>query len=76
LYEALSYQWGDQKRLKAIFVNDVKVAVTEYLWLAFSSLRHAQHPKGLWANAICINQRDDDEKALQIPIMGSIYQRA
>jgi hypothetical protein len=75
-YEALSYQWGDQKRLKAIFVNDVKVAVAENLWLALSSLRHAQHPKSLWADAICINQQDDDEKALQIPIMGSIYQRA
>jgi hypothetical protein len=75
-YEALSYQWGDQKRLKAIFVNDVKVAVTENLWLALSSLRHTQHPRSLWADAICINQRDKVETALQVHIMGSIYQRA
>jgi hypothetical protein len=75
-YEALSYQWGDQTRVKAILVNDIKVTVTENLWLALSSLRDAQHPKSLFADAICINQQDDDEKASQIPIMGSIYQRA
>src|SRR4051794_5729803 len=31
-YEALSYQWGDATKLKAIYVDDVKTAVTENLW--------------------------------------------
>lgn len=67
---------GDQTRLKAIYVNGVKVTITENLWLALSSLRDAKHPKCLWADAMCINQRDDDEKAMQVPKMASIYQRA
>ena len=38
-YEALSYQWGDATKLKAIYVDDVKTAVTENLWHALKSLR-------------------------------------
>jgi hypothetical protein len=30
----------------------------------------------LWADAVCINQVDKDEKARHIPLMGSIYKNA
>ena len=30
----------------------------------------------MWTDAICINQRDDAEKAVQIKQMGSIYARS
>jgi hypothetical protein len=30
----------------------------------------------MWADAICINQKDQDEKSRQIPLMGEIYSKA
>lgn len=75
-YHALSYYWGDQSQLEAIFVNNIRVAITRNLWLALVSLREADEDTPLWADAICINQQDDLEKASQIPIMGSVYQGA
>jgi hypothetical protein len=29
-----------------------------------------------WADAICINQKDNDEKTCQVPLMGKIYGQA
>jgi len=43
---------------------------------ALEHLRHDKNPVRLWADALCINQIDDDEKANQIALMGSIYNRA
>lgn len=33
-------------------------------------------PVRLWVDAVCLNQRDEAEKARQIPLMGAIYQAA
>ncbi|KAL1610710.1 hypothetical protein SLS60_002380 [Paraconiothyrium brasiliense] len=75
-YEALSYQWEDTTKLKAILIDDVKVAITSNLAAALSSLRHRKEPRRLWVDAICINQQDDEEKARQVANMAAIYQRA
>ncbi|KAI0121013.1 heterokaryon incompatibility protein-domain-containing protein [Xylariales sp. AK1849] len=33
-------------------------------------------PRAIWADAVCINQKDTKEKELQIPLMGKIYSQA
>jgi hypothetical protein len=33
-------------------------------------------PRLLGADAVCINQQDNDEKALQVPLMSRIYRQA
>jgi hypothetical protein len=79
-YTGLSYTWGSIARTWPILVNGSNFMVTENLgtWL-----RHTQ--KGLteykvsmafWADAICINQDDDDEKAWQVQQMPDIYKTA
>lgn len=35
-----------------------------------------QHSRTLWADALCINQKDDDERAAQVKLMGLIYFKA
>ena len=46
----------------------------------YSALKHLRHENGLlrtvWADALCINQKDIEEKNQQIAIMRSIYSRA
>jgi hypothetical protein len=36
-------------------------------------MRELQRPRPLWADAICINQSDQKEKAVQISMTGKIY---
>lgn len=40
-----------------------------------AALRRIQEVKNssIWVDAICINQKDDDEKSRQIPLMRDIY---
>jgi len=75
-YRAISYAWGDPATTKPISVNDVKIHITVNLECALRYIRHASEPAVLWADAICINQTDDDEKSIQVALMGQIFGRA
>ncbi|KAK5659153.1 hypothetical protein OQA88_1243 [Cercophora sp. LCS_1] len=72
-YEALSYCWGDPKRSYAIVCNDKPFPVTKNLFAALGRLRHANKPRTLWVDAMCINQSDNDEKSAQVSLMADIY---
>ncbi|KAL8697281.1 MAG: hypothetical protein Q9201_007200 [Fulgogasparrea decipioides] len=39
-------------------------------------LQSVQYDRFIWVDAICINQSDDKEKSMQIPLMRDIYQEA
>jgi len=41
-FDALSYQWGDEKRLKKILLDGEWFAVRENLWHALKALKQAQ----------------------------------
>lgn len=78
-YIALSYTWGDPKETREIFVNGKSVQVTVNLEAALRALCNKAPVKAglkLWIDALCINQDDDDEKAVQVKRMANIYQRA
>jgi hypothetical protein len=79
-YVALSYAWGDPRQVAPYTVNDQKVLISKSLSLAlkrvFTYLQRDPGETYLWADAICINQADNDEKASQVASMKSIYQRA
>lgn len=72
-YEALSWVWGDLKIRKEITVNGQKLEVTTSLMAALEHLRDVSDPRELWVDAICINQRDLEERNQQIQIMEHIY---
>jgi hypothetical protein len=75
-YKALSYTWGNDNKFKPITVNGKRINVTENLWNALFHIRDAQRPQNIWVDAICIEQSNNEEKSMQIPLMSFIYSRA
>jgi hypothetical protein len=84
---ALSYTWGDPHLSDRIICNDRKLMVTKNLAQAirtvFCAVRKSRtqlYEPGediyLWADAICINQNDLEEKGAQVSLMGLIYSTA
>lgn len=74
-YIALSYQWGNPKDTVPILVGDHTHLVTRNLSNALRNLRARGHQQ-VWVDAICINQRDIQERNEQINRMAVIYQLA
>ncbi|KAI1536266.1 Heterokaryon incompatibility protein HET [Pyrenophora tritici-repentis] len=74
-YETLSYVWGDVSHRREIYIKGVPFNVTRSLFEALQVLRC---PAGggariVWADGICINQNDQEEKTIQVQMMGRIY---
>lgn len=74
-YVALSYCWGDPNITTKIFVNDLEVTVTANLADALQQLRLLGVTR-VWADALCINQSDRQEKSVQIRYMKHVYSKA
>ncbi|KAE9365621.1 HET-domain-containing protein, partial [Stipitochalara longipes BDJ] len=74
-YQALSYTWGDPHHLKEIILDGVRVKVRENLFWALFHLRSST-PIFLWADAICIDQSNPEERSYQVRLMDYIYSRA
>lgn len=80
-YAAISYVWGDPSIKKAISVNDQPFFITENLYTALWHIRKndmlrkdgSEHLLPLWADAVCINQDNNEERNHQVSLMGSIY---
>jgi hypothetical protein len=73
-YTALSYVWGDEKIRSTIEINGQMTSITTNLDTALRNLWQKQgEGVSVWADAICINQADDKEKASQVRMMGDIY---
>jgi Heterokaryon incompatibility protein (HET) len=78
-YAALSYVWGDESKTRRIIVNGHEMNVTLNLERALRAFRDASefHSSfGLWADAICINQKDLEERGRQVRKMREIYGKA
>ncbi|KAK4189839.1 heterokaryon incompatibility protein-domain-containing protein [Podospora australis] len=75
-YEAISYVWGDASETTPIQINDSTLMVGTNLRCALLNLRLLDKPRVLWADAICINQQDTEEKIQQVSLMGDIYHTA
>ncbi len=75
-YTALSYVWGDASDLKKVLVDGAERKVTSNLHKALLHIREESRPLRMWADAICINQEDDDEKSVQVAMMGQVYAAA
>jgi len=75
-YQALSYTWGKSTVTRNITANGQEMCINQNLHDALSSLRLVDHSRTLWIDAVCINQRDDNEKTSQIAMMGAIYRHA
>ncbi|KAK4452528.1 heterokaryon incompatibility protein-domain-containing protein [Podospora aff. communis PSN243] len=75
-YNAISYCWGGQTPSLAITCNSASLLITANLHDALCRFRSEDEVVSLWADAVCINQADLDEKSAQVPLMGVIYRSA
>lgn len=78
LYDALSYVWGNPKVTLPIYVgeHEHELSVTTNLYAALLHLRDFSFERIIWIDAICIDQKNDEEKVQQIQLMAKIYSRA
>jgi len=75
-YQALSYVWGDPDITDTITCDNVPVEIRINLALALRYIRSETQPCTIWADAICINQADINERNHQVPLMKHIYPKA
>jgi len=75
-YEALSYVWGDPNETLPIYINNSQFLITTNLHAALTRLRDHTFERILWADAICIDQKDLEEQSQQVQLMASIYSNA
>lgn len=75
-YKALSYHWDAKPGFRWIRLNGADFNVTANLYDALQHFRNPYSSLVIWADAINLNQRDDEEMSRQVKLMTSIYQRA
>jgi hypothetical protein len=76
LYDALSYVWGDSDNPRSIYIGEHDLPVTRNLHAALSHLQNFSLERIIWVDAICIDQKNTEEKEQQIQIMAKIYSQA
>lgn len=77
-YEAISYTWSGQALDRPVYANGKEYLVTRNAEDVMRRLRpkRPELSRNLWIDAICINQKDDREKAVEVQLMFEIYANA
>lgn len=75
-FDAISYTWGTTVEALRISCDGEELYITRNLCQALKQLRRADSDRIIWADQICINQNDQDERGQQVSLMGSIYAQA
>lgn len=75
-YEALSYRWSDAMSIFPLYRDKYPMHIHTSLEAALLALRREREWRRLWADAICINQDDEEEKSDQVNIMRHVYAHA
>ena len=79
IYSVLSYTWGSADDGHHVLLNGELIYMRSNLCLFLQVLRGCEVPGSgdwLWADAICINQVDIEERGHQVALMGRIYRGA
>ncbi|OAG07356.1 uncharacterized protein CC84DRAFT_1088440, partial [Paraphaeosphaeria sporulosa] len=76
-YEAVSYCWGEPN-LSHTLVCDGQwtLGITANVDTMLRTLRKQNKTRYLWIDAICLNQKDNEEKRVQVGLMGDIFSEA
>ncbi|KAK5681015.1 hypothetical protein LTS10_006775 [Elasticomyces elasticus] len=75
-YEAISYSWGEFMPCVPIIINGQEYRLSRSLASALQRFRLVREDRYLWADALCINQHNDNEKSAQVGNMFAIYYKA
>lgn len=73
-FETTSYIWGSSNLPKTTaFIDNMPMPITKSLDDFLRCLRRENEQVRIWADGICINQEDNDEKSDQVAMMADIY---
>jgi hypothetical protein len=72
-FAAVSYVWGTEPASEEIELDGKPFYVRKNLWQCLVRLREPNRPLTLWIDAICVNQRDIDERNQQVRFMNHIF---
>lgn len=76
-YETISYAWGALHDTMPIFIDQhFCLEITKNLWTAIDVFRHRSKPMILWADQVCIDQHNLQERRRQVALMQRIYSQA
>ncbi|EUC40540.1 hypothetical protein COCMIDRAFT_9612 [Bipolaris oryzae ATCC 44560] len=72
-FDALSYVWGYTDVKERIKMDGKTIEVTLNLEAALRRVRNTEAAELVWVDALCINQRDVEEKNIQVMRMKDVY---
>jgi hypothetical protein len=72
-YEPISYAWGEDAKTAQILCDEHELPITANLFQALLHFRQIDKARLLWADGICIDQADHNEKNHQVSLMGEVY---
>lgn len=75
-YVAISYTWGSALATRPIRVNGRPFHVRLNLWHLLWHLRQRGESRFLWIDALCIDQKNLEERNFHVQLMGNIYDKA
>ncbi|KAH7073312.1 heterokaryon incompatibility protein-domain-containing protein [Paraphoma chrysanthemicola] len=79
-YEAVSYTWkdhtGDASFTGNLYCRGKAIPITANCEAALRQFRKRDAPRYLWIDAICIDQKNEEEKSHQVQAMSKIYSMA
>ncbi|KAG4423960.1 hypothetical protein IFR04_002955 [Cadophora malorum] len=73
IYDTLSYRWGNPGNRKCILVDNRECLITDNLYAALLRMRQKDEKKTIWIDQLCIDQQNQEEKAVQVRLMGQVY---
>jgi hypothetical protein len=76
VYEAISYAWGCAQEVHPLLIDGMEVPITASICGALRFLRSKSKVRHFWVDAICIAQRNLDERAQQVALMRRIFREA
>jgi len=75
-FTALPYLWGRPQRTHPMIIDGKTFHITASLDSALRRLRDPVRKRQIWADAICNNQNDIEERNQEVGQMGSVYATA
>jgi Heterokaryon incompatibility protein (HET) len=75
-FEVISYTWGDPDKCHGVVVDGQWMRTTTNAHEVLKDRAPRFGVRLLWLDAVCIDQRNTDEKSVQVALMGELYRRA
>ena len=81
-YRTLSYCWGDGPADRKCHCMNIVSSGPSHLWIssnleqALIQLRSPEQEVLFWVDQLCIDQQNEEEKALQVRLMQQVYTKA